>query len=436
MITSATALITVLLVILIFVVPRRYVLVPFVLTACFVPADQHASVFGLHLYVNRILIFAGILRVFAMGETRPMRWNRLDKLVFAWAVVGAIIYIMRQMDFQALIYKSGMLVDILGLYWIARQAIISWDDIKRVITAFALCVIVLVPFVALEWSTGVNPFLFMGAIRTLFREGEFRCMASFSHPIVAGAFMVCLVPLFIGSGLTERRKVFYWAAAAACVFIIFASHSSTPIGGLGAVLLFAALYRYRQYGRLMAFGFFGSLTALHLVMKAPVWSLLFRITIISGSTGWHRYILIDAAIRHFSEWMFLGTDSTAHWGYYLFDVTNHFVLEGVRGGALTLALFIAVLVVAIRAAGGFSQRQGPRDRQWLSWAMCVSLLGHCVMFIGLGYFGQIEILLYMTFAFAGFIYEQNALLTLARRVGQARAVYPQTAIRGYTEMAR
>lgn len=436
MITPATALITVLLVILIFVLPRRYMLVPFVLTACFVPADQHASVFGLHFYVSRILIFSGLLRILIRDEMRLVRWNRLDRLILAWALVGAIIYVLRRMEFQAIIYKSGVLVDILGLYWIVRQTTQSWEDIKQVVATFAVSIIILMPFVAMEWSTGVNPFLFLGAVGTGFREGEFRCMASFRHPIVAGSFMACLVPVFISAALTEKNKVRYWMAVAAAVFIAFASNSSTPIGGLAAILLLLAAYRYRQHGRQMAIIFFGSLAMLHLVMKAPVWSLLFRITIIPGSTGWHRYILIDAAVRHFTEWMFLGTDSTAAWGPHLFDVTNHFILEGVRGGALTLALFIAVLIVAVRAAGGFSQRPTSRDRQWLSWALCASILGHCIMFIGLGYFGQIEIILYMTLAFAGFIYEQNMQPNPTREIRRLDTVYSQAAAGGYPGVVR
>jgi len=421
MITPATALITVLLVILIFVLPRRYVLVPFVLTACFVPADQHASMFSLHFYVNRILIFSGILRILIREESRVIRWNRLDKFVLAWALVGAVCHIMRTMEFQSIIYKSGVLVDILGMYWITRQAISSWDDVKRVVLAFALCVVALVPFVAYEWSTGTNPFLFMGAIQTLFREGNFRCMASFRHPIVAGSFMACLVPLFISLGMTGQRKVVYWIAVAGAIFIAMASNSSTPLGGLMAVGLLTIAFRLRQYGRHVALGFFGSLTALHIVMKAPVWSLLYRFEIVAGSTGFHRYLIIDEAVRHFTQWMLLGTDNTEIWGEGLSDVTNNFVLEGVRGGAVTLALFGVILYLAIRTTGWFSQRRIPRDRQWLSWAVCTSLIGHCIMFIGLGYFGQIEILLYMTFAFAGFTYEQNEQLDAAETV-QRRTV--------------
>jgi hypothetical protein len=423
-ITQATAFLTVILTVLVCVLPRKYVLLPLVLTACFVPSNQYVYIFGLHFYVNRILIFAAIARIVLADEVQAIKWNRFDKLVLAWALVGSVIYILRRLDAQAVIYKSGVLVDVLGTYWIVRQTIRSWDDLRRAVAWFAVSTIVLTPFVALEWSTGVNPFLFLGARTTGFREGAFRCVASFRHPIVAGAFLACLVPLFIAQGLTARNRILYWCAVACGTFIVFASNSSTPIGGLGAVLFFCAMYRLRHYGRDMALMFFGTLVALHMVMKAPVWHLLARIQFVGGSTGYHRFLLIDRAIRHFSEWMFLGTDSTANWGYHLFDVTNQFILEGVRGGAITLILFSALLVVAVRTTGAYSVRATQRSEQWLSWAVCTSVLGHCIMFIGVGYFSQIEILLYLTFALVGFLYEQNTALVKmqkAQRIKVPRA---------------
>jgi uncharacterized membrane protein len=436
-ITGPSAGLTLLLVIVVFVVPRRYIVLPFVVTACFMPADQHMMIFGLHFYVGRILVFAGILRIIMRSEMLPVRWNRLDKLVMAWAIVGSIIYVLGRGHFQAVIYKSGVLVDVLGVYWIMRQTIVSWADLKHFVTMFAFCAIALIPFVAWEWSTGRNPFLFLGAVATYSREGELRCMGSFYHPIIAGAFMACLVPMFVAYARTDSRKsLLYWAAVAGSVFVVIACHSSTPLGGLIAIVPLLAMFPFRYLGRYTAIGFFGMLTALHIVMKAPVWHLLARVRLVGGSTGYHRYRLIDAWVRHFPEWAILGTRSTMHWGRHLFDITNQFALESVRGGLLTLILFVAMFFVAIRTAGGFSQHRVPREHQWISWAVGISLVGHCIMFLGLGYFGQIQILLYMTFAVAGFIYQQNALLGAARAATRARSAHYAPAGARYAGVAR
>ena len=402
--TAPTIYIMIVLAILVFAVPRKYLLVPIILAACFVPCEQHVLLFGLHFYLARNLILVAIVRILIKGEIRHVEWNRLDKLVVAWVLTGAAIYILRRLDFQSMIYKSGVLLDVLGIYWVARQSITSWEDIRKVCQVFAICAIAITPLVAIEWTTGMNPFRVLGRAYTLSREGEFRCQASFPHPIIAGAFWAPLVPLFIAMALTDRRKTLYWSSVAASIFIVAATRSSTPVGGLAAVLLLTALYRYRRYGRHMAIGFFGLLTVLHIVMAAPVWHLLVRIRIFSGTTGYHRYFLIQKTIEHFREWALLGTESTAHWGWGLFDVTNQYCLEGIRGGLLTLALFVAILFVAIRTTGAYAQRPVGRDRQWLSWALCCSLVGHCVMFIGVGYFGQIQMLLYLSFALACAVY--------------------------------
>ena len=151
----------------------------------------------------------------------------------------------------------------------------------------------------------------------------------------------------------------------------------------------------------------GLLVGLHIVMKAPVWHLISRVNIVEGSTGWHRYHLIDQAINRFSEWALLGTRDTGHWGFMLVDITNQYVLEGVQGGVLTLILFIILLFMAVKTVGSYSLRMMPITEQWFAWGFCVSILGHCISFLGVSYFGQIRMLLYLTFALVAFIYDVN-----------------------------
>ncbi len=406
-----TVMITIFAMILIFVLPRRHFLAPFVLAACFVPAEQHAYVFGLHFYVLRILILAGIVRIWVRSERRALRWNLFDKILVAWVFYRAFAFILLRAQGQAVIYQSGQLLDVLGMYWVARQNIQTWDDIKRTVAVFAVSSFILAPLMVQEWVTGSNPFIVLGRVYTNLREGDFRAQGSFPHAIIAGAFWACLAPLFAALAMAGRHKAFYWIAIGASVVIVFACHSSTPLGGMMAAAFFLAIYKYRHYGRYIFWGFCGLLTALHVVMTGPVWSLLARVRLVGGSTGWHRYHLIDATIRHFREWAFLGTVSTAHWGWGLSDVTNQYCLEAMRGGLLSLVLFVAMLVVAVRATAGCSLKNMPTDQKWLAWGVCTSILTHCVIFLGVGYFGQILMLLYMTFAFAGTICEWNTQLS-------------------------
>ncbi len=405
MINLPTVIATIFLGILSFVVPRKYFLLPFILAACFVPADQRIMIFDLDFTALRILILVGFLRTILRGERLTFKWNRFDKLVLAWAICGAIIYLIRWANMRALIYKCGILFDVLGLYWLFRINIRSWGDIKLATKIFAVCSLVLAVLVGLEWATGKNPFVVLGRVTTVVREGRYRCQASFPHSIMLGVFWANLVPLFIGFAKQDKSKLLFWSAVAASIFIVAATASSTPILTLLIVLIILCGYKWRQYTGSAGWGMLGTLIALHIVMKAPVWHLISRINVIGGSTGWHRYHLIDKAINHFGEWMFLGCRSTAHWGHMMQDITNQYILEGVRGGVIILTLFLVMIYTALRILLRlFIQHQELKQR-FLAWCIFVAILGHCVSFFGVSYFGQIMMLWYLMLAIVGFLCE-------------------------------
>ncbi len=407
MINQATILVTVLLAIQLFIVPRKYFLLPFILAACFVPADQRVLIFDLDFTPLRILVLVGFFRTILLGERLTFKWNRFDKLVLLWAICGALIYIIQWANMKALIYKCGMLFDVIGLYWLFRININSWGDIKFAIKVFAVCSLVLMVLVGLEWATGKNPFAVLGRVATSVRKGRYRCQASFPHSIMFGLFWTSLLPLFVGFARQDKDKMLLWSAVAASIFIVAATSSSTPILTLLIVLVLLCAYRWRKYTVCAGWSLFASLIALHIVMAAPVWHLISRIGIIGGSTGWHRYNLINQGINHFGEWAFLGCRSTAHWGWGLTDITNQYILEGVRGGFLTLALFLVIIYIALRTFLRLSLQHQEHKQQFLAWCLFVTILGHCVAFFGVSYFGQIMMWWYMTLAVVSFLYEDK-----------------------------
>jgi len=415
---QTTIVSTVLLSFLLFIVPKRHFLLPFILAACFIPTEQRVIIFDLDFPPLRILIVVGVLRLLLRGELRSISWNGFDKLVLSWALVGAMIYVTQWHDMRALIYKCGVLFDIIGLYWLYRQTIRSWHDIVFPFKVLAICCLILVPLVAYEWRTGTNPFGAFGRVGTAIREGEYRCQASFPHSIMLGLFWATIWPIFIALSKQGRYKLLYWAAAAASVFIIFATWSSTPIMTWLIVLAVLFGYRWRGYVGCASWGFFGSLIALHIVMEAPVWHLIGRIgrvSIIRGSTSWHRFNLIDQGIKHFSEWALLGCRSTAHWGWGLQDVTNQYLAVGVGGGLITLAIFLLMIWNGLRNLLHTSLRDKEREHHFLLWCFFVSMIGHCVAFFGVAYFGQIHMLLYLTFAIIAAIFDMSNPKQFAKR---------------------
>lgn len=414
--TNESITATLLLVFLVFVLPRKYFLAPYIMAACIIPADQRIMIFDLDFTPLRILVLCGALKLFAYSTIREIRWNSFDKLIFAWMISGTIIYVIQWHTFSAVIYKSGVLFDCIGLYWIFRQTLTSWNDVFFTIKLFAFFAIISAPLMIYERVTHDSIFLLLGRAPASMHRGRYRCAGPFPHFIIMGLFWANLLPLFYACIRANVGKLFYYTAIIAALTCVVLSGSSTPIMTLITIGGFWLLYKYRMYGKQIWIGILCTLLALHIVMKAPAWHLISRVNVFGGSTGWHRFHLFDRFLRHAGEWFFLGTKNTAHWGAGLQDITNQFVLEAVRGGFVTLAIFVAIIYQSVKLTGQYSLNSPNEKLKWLSWGLCVSILGHSVSFWGVSYFGQIMMLLYLTFAMVGFVSETQGNKNMSRHV--------------------
>jgi hypothetical protein len=203
------------------------------------------------------------------------------------------------------------------------------------------------------------------------------------------------------------------------------TESSTPLAAAAAGIFAAAVFPFRQYMRHFRWSLAAMLLGLHLVMKAPVWHLISRIDLVGGSTGWHRYLLIDKFIQNFGEWWLLGTDSTRDWGYHLFDVTNQYVAEGIGGGLLNLALFVAVLSVAFQNAGRLWRLAEANDQPlWHAWGLGCALFVHISAFWAVSYFGQISVVWYLPLAAVVSLYQAEAQQADQAETATARWRWP------------
>ena len=125
-------------------------------------------------------------------------------------------------------------------------------------------------------------------------------------------------------------------------------------------------------------------------MKSPVWFVLAKIDLVSGSTGFHRAYLIDRAVATFSQWWMLGTRTTAIFGEQIHgDITNEYVWQGINGGILTLILFILIIVNCFRGIGRIEARADvPLPMRRCAWAMGAALFAHVITFLSISYFDQ------------------------------------------------
>jgi hypothetical protein len=367
-----------------------------------IPVPQRIIILDLDFMMLRILVMFAVMRIFARSEYRDFSINTIDKLVLLWGFFGIITYTLLWKTFGSFVNRLGFYFDIFGIYFMSRFLIRDYDDIKRVINMFLFLCIPLAVAMLIEKSTGRNFFSVFGGVPeiTMIRDGRLRCQGPFLHPILAGTFAASLLPIAIvlwrGGSI---RKFFPLASVIAVTIITITSSSSGPaitfmVGFIG--LLF---FPVRFYMRYIYISIFLMTIFLHMVMKAPVWFLVGRLTVIGSSTGYHRSMLIDSFVNSFREWWFVGTQSTAHWGHYglnMWDVTNHYVQIAVNGGLITLIIFLIIIVLCYRTIGiAVLVNQERKNESLFYWALGASLLAHSASFMGVSYFDQIILPWYM-----------------------------------------
>lgn len=378
------------------VVPRRYAAVPMLVMTCMIPVRQRIVILDLDWTFLRLLVLVGCLRLLVRGDPKSLRWIPLDTCVVALSSVILVASTVRTGSPDVLVRSLGAAFDEVGMYLLFRVWIRSWRDIEVVIRSLIVVSVPVAIAMTYEHLTSRNIFHIFGGVPefTLIRQGKLRAQGAFSHPILAGCFYASLLPVFAAQALQKRGGA-VWAAVGVTTSLacIYFSASSTPVLGAAVAVLGGAFFLVRDWMRPIRWALLGLLVSLHIVMQAPVWHLVARIDVVGGSTGWHRYILIDRAIDRFGEWFLFGVDSTGHWGYGMQDVTNEYVLRAVQGGFFALVIFIALIAFGFQAAGRIwrSERRS-RARMVLAWALGVSLFSHVMMFIAVSYFGQIGVI--------------------------------------------
>ena len=419
------AILLVVLSIALIVSPRHWAILPMFILACFVSSVQKIVVVTLDFNLLRVMILCGIARIWLRGEHKDFQWKAIDKALVFWSISATIICTLQAKSMGAFINRIGYSFEGLGMYFLFRIFLKNWKDLETVIVGCALVGIPVAAAFAIEFATARNAFAIFGGVPevTMVRQGELRCQGAFAHPIIAGSFWAPLLPLFIAMWWKPGQFGKLWAIVGVlcCLFIIATCNSSTPAFGVVATIMGGLAFRFRHSMKLIRRGVVAILCVLHVIMKGPVWSLIAKASSFGGGTGYHRFLLVDQAIRRFPEWCILGTTSTAHWGWGLQDVTNHYVLEGVHGGALTLIFFIAVIVLGFRGVGQLWRMQTSKYHLVLSWALGISLFVHCLDFIGVSYFGHIYLVWYLSLAMIGSFTPARAYARKTVLVRQAKA---------------
>src|ERR1700728_1318342 len=387
--------------VLICVSPRRRVIFVFLATALLVPTDQVLLIGPAHFPMLRLLALCGIIRMIKEKASSKARLfaggiNKIDIAVISMSVVVAIDGILLYQEGGAVINQLGTLYVVLCVYFLLRFLIQDEEDVVRAIQTLACVAAIVAPIMAYEVATGHNPYAIFGGARVAeyaslaVRDNKIRAQGPFAHSILAGTFGAVLVPLFVGLWWKGKkyRKIAVLGILSSTV-ITFACNSSTPVLGYAAGILALCLWPARRWMRAIRWGIVVLLATLHVVMHGPVWSLIEKIDISGGSSSFHRYMLVDQCIRHFTDWWMFGIKDTSIWGWDMWDTANQYVAMCENSGLLPFLLFLAVLVYGFKYLGR-GRRAAGKDKNTARfiWALGSALFANVIAFIGISYFDQ------------------------------------------------
>lgn len=380
--------------------PKKYLLVPVLITACYMTSEQAIVIFGYHFYMLRIIIAVSWIVIIIKGYIFIPKINLIDKFIIAWVVSSVLLHILLVGTSEAFINRMGFAYNTIGIYGLFRVSIRSYEDINHVISILAAILLPLALSMLIEKGTQKNIFAVFGGvpITTWVREGHIRCQGPFRHPILAGTFGATLVPVFAALIFAYREnKNVALVGLFSSLVITITSASSGPVMTVLFGVFGMMMWLLRSWMREIRWALVILIASAHYVMNAPVWYSISRISDILGGTGWHRANLIDQAFIHFQEWWLFGTTYTAHWMAYalssdpdMADITNQYILEGVNGGLVTMLLFIGMIVACFKKLGDAQQVEvdHPLGKRLSIWCFGSALFAHVVTFISVSYFDQ------------------------------------------------
>jgi hypothetical protein len=393
-------------VVLLFVWPRSRLVGPLFAMVFLVPFGQVLVLGGIHLTVYRMVILCGLARLAVTGRASQSGrlaggFTSIDRIFTIWAVAYCVANSLQWMETQALIKNLGSLLDALGGYFVLRFAIADADDVLHAIQVFAVIAVIMAIFMTNEQMTHDNVFGMLGGIPrdVAVREGRARSCGAFEVYITAGVFGATLLPLFVWLWASGRSKVGACLGMLGGAVIAVTSNASTSLLACAAAIVAFCFWPLRKSMRAVRWVLVVSLVGLHLVMKAPVWALIARVDLTGSSSGFHRYMLVDGCIRHFSDWWLMGVKNYDTWGWDMWDLSNQYVAYALTGGLVTLAAFVLIISRSFGRLGTARKlAAGDAKQEWFLWCLCAALLAHVVAYFGIGYFDQMQFAWYALLA--------------------------------------
>ncbi len=350
------------------------------------PIEVKLTIAGLNIYSYRIALFIAVPLAIYLMPRREVRFSLLDIPVAIGSLWILISFVHHLGASSGLVRAFAIFLDTFGAYLVARLSISNPADLRRTLIVILPGLLFASGFLLIESVSGrllVRPFfgsIFGQAVS--YSEGEaagslqlvkerrlglLRAYSTFSYPILGGAILASLLPLYLLSGLRSWMPVL---GVAACVGAFF-SVSSAALAGLALAIGLVVLDRVLPRLRPFSWPIIAALVAVYAVLanvglQGGVAGLIGRFTL-NPATAYIRRMQWkyggDAALEN--PIFGLGFAEYARPSWLTSAIDAHFLHLAMRSGLLTSLCFLIVTVLVLFLIGRAVRTLPKMDRDLL-----------------------------------------------------------------------
>lgn len=413
---NTTLAIAILGVILVLFLRPAHALATYISVLFWYPTYLVLSIGTIELPVGRIVVTVLLLRCLCDRRIRSkFMWSRLDTWVALSMAVYVMIYCVSQSSASSVENRGGFLMDTWFAYMAVRLCVTSYERFIVVVKWVAIILVPLAVLGVLESVWGWAPFRSWFAYALRFdhfrkqvpRWGLARAQGLTSQPIIFGLAFVIFLPLVY---YLRHQKCNWrvWSPVLSGIAAVGAlsSMSSGPWVMLIVAVFCLIMEKYKYLVKPLLLFLLFSCVSIAIISNRPFYHVLASYANPLGGAGWHRAKLIDCAIESIDEWWLIGYGGKdPGWGEQLgmggTDVTNEFVLAGVKYGILGVIALVAVLVKAFRDLTFLHNRTADPILQSLYWSLGGVLVAIVVAFMSVSFFGPTETMFYCILGLVG-----------------------------------
>ncbi len=403
--------------ILAIVLKPKYAFAVYLAIVIWFPEFLRISIGTIDISCSRIVATALMLRCLSDQKIlSTFRWTKLDKAVALSMLVYVGMTLLLQPTWASIENRSGFIMDTWFAYLIARFIITDKEKLRSLIKNVSIILIPLAILGLIETITSWQPFVPLRRFRPWDPEemttvgtrwGFTRATGPFGHPILFGGVFAMFMPLIYTLRYEKNIwKTFAYALSAMTIAGALSSISSGPWVMIIVVLFCLVMEKYKVWVKSVLNFLIFSIVFIQIFSNRPFYHVIFSYAGKLGGAGYHRIFLIDSAIRDFGKWWLAGYGGQdPGWGFSLgmswTDVTNEYILAGVKYGLAGVIVLVLVLIISFSSLKSAYKKENDPYMKSIYWSLGSLLVAVSTVWMSVSFFGQLSTIFYCCLGIIG-----------------------------------